>query len=450
MTSCPGWLGLVQGVALLVLGALCLSAPGATIVVLVQLTGLYWLITGILGLIGLISDRSGWLWKVFAGVIGILAGMAIVAHPLWSSILVPTTLVIVIGIFGIVNGILVMIQSWGVRRWSGVILGLVGALLGLVLVANPLIGAATLPFVLGLFAIVGGVMSIAMAWFERRARRAIASEEAAPARRRAGCRRGRSGAGYCARARHPHRPRHLPPPSPRRPLRQLLPRLRQTAPAPGAGRRWRSGHPGPERFADSASGGDTRRRRAGPHDCSGTRGRWMMDVGGPASPGDRPLVRDPPTSRTLSPGGRHMPLGPVELLVLKYYGDHFTGVPAAQIQALADAGAIRIIDALFARKGEDGKVRVFELHELEDENTGHLDPIVDEISGLLNHDDILSLTDAWEPKTAGAVLLFENVWARKFREAVTEAGGQVVLQERIPRAVIEELERARDDELVTQ
>ena len=168
-------------VALLVLGALCLSAPGATIVVLVQLTGLYWLITGILGLIGLISDRSGWLWKAFAGVIGILAGMAIVAHPLWSSILVPTTLVIVIGIFGIVNGILVMIQSWGVRRWSGVILGLVGALLGLVLVANPLIGAATLPFVLGVFAIVGGVMSIAMAWFERRARRAIASEELAPA-----------------------------------------------------------------------------------------------------------------------------------------------------------------------------------------------------------------------------------------------------------------------------
>ena len=47
--------------------------------------------------------------------------------------------------------------------------------------ANPLIGAATLPFVLGLFAIVGGVMSIAMAWFERRARRAIASEELAPA-----------------------------------------------------------------------------------------------------------------------------------------------------------------------------------------------------------------------------------------------------------------------------
>jgi len=145
-----------------------------------------------------------------------------------------------------------------------------------------------------------------------------------------------------------------------------------------------------------------------------------------------------------------MPLGPVELIVLKYYGDHFTGVPASMIQTLADAGAIRIIDALFARKGEDGQVRVFEINELEDVDTGHLDPVIDEISGLLNHDDILSLTDGWAPKTSGAVLLFENVWAGKFREAVTEAGGEIVLQERIPRDVIAELERARDDELVTQ
>jgi uncharacterized membrane protein HdeD (DUF308 family) len=176
----PWWLGIVQGVALLILGALCLSAPGATIVVLVQLTGLYWLVTGILGLIGLVSDRSGWLWKVFGGVIGILAGLAIVAHPMWSSILVPTTLVIVVGIFGIVNGVLLAVQAFGVRRWSGVILGIVGALLGLVLVANPLIGAVTLPFVLGVFALVGGVMSIVMAFVERRAGRSAAAAVVAP------------------------------------------------------------------------------------------------------------------------------------------------------------------------------------------------------------------------------------------------------------------------------
>jgi len=45
-----------------------------------------------------------------------------------------------------------------------------------------------------------------------------------------------------------------------------------------------------------------------------------------------------------------MPSGPVELLVLKYTGDRFTGVPAAKIKGLVDAGFIRIIDVIFARK----------------------------------------------------------------------------------------------------
>jgi uncharacterized membrane protein HdeD (DUF308 family) len=170
----PWWLGIVQGIALLVLGALCLSAPGATLVVLVQLVGIYWLVTGILELVGLIGDRTAWGWKLFAGIIGILAGIAIVAHPMWATILVPTTLVLVIGIFGIISGVMVIVHSFGQRRWTGVILGIFGVLLGLILVANPLIGAATLPFVIGSFALVGGIMSIAMAFYERRIHRARA------------------------------------------------------------------------------------------------------------------------------------------------------------------------------------------------------------------------------------------------------------------------------------
>jgi uncharacterized membrane protein HdeD (DUF308 family) len=168
----PWWLFIAQGIALLVLGALALSAPGTTLVVLVQLTGIYWLVSGIVTLVGLIGDRTAWGWKLFAGIIGILAGIAIVAHPLWSSILVPTTLVLVIGIFGIINGAMIIFGSWGQRRWTGVILGIVGVLLGVILVANPVIGARTLPLVIGVFAVIGGVMSIGMAFYEGRSPRA--------------------------------------------------------------------------------------------------------------------------------------------------------------------------------------------------------------------------------------------------------------------------------------
>ncbi len=179
-TDLPWWLYIVQGIALLLLGALALSAPGATLVVLVQLTGIYWLVSGIVTLLGLTSDRTSWGWKLFAGIVGILAGIAIVAHPLWASVLVPTTLVLVIGIFGIVNGAMMIFASFGQRRWTGVILGIFGVFLGLILVANPVIGAATLPFVIGAFALVGGVMSIGMALYERRAERKAAAASMAP------------------------------------------------------------------------------------------------------------------------------------------------------------------------------------------------------------------------------------------------------------------------------
>jgi hypothetical protein len=36
-------------------------------------------------------------------------------------------------------------------------------------------------------------------------------------------------------------------------------------------------------------------------------------------------------------------------------------------------------------------------------------------------------------------MLFENTWASGFADAVANANGQVVLNERIPRAVVEEL-----------
>jgi uncharacterized membrane protein HdeD (DUF308 family) len=186
----PWWLGLVQGVALLVLGVLALTAPGATLVVLVQLAGIYWLVTGVLGLVGLLGDRTSWLWRLIGGIVGVLAGLVVVAHPMWAAVLVPTTLILVVGIFGIVNGVLVLVQSFGARHWTGVALGLFSILLGAVFVMNPLIGAATLPFVIGILALVGGIMSIGVALSERGMRRRTAAapvdEPAAPADEPAG------------------------------------------------------------------------------------------------------------------------------------------------------------------------------------------------------------------------------------------------------------------------
>ena len=63
--------------------------------------------------------------------------------------------------------------------------------------------------------------------------------------------------------------------------------------------------------------------------------------------------------------------------------------------------------------------------------------------------NVKQLTADWEPRTTAVVALFENVWAGQFRRAVEEAGGEVVLAERIPRRVIDELEAKREAAALT-
>jgi Family of unknown function (DUF6325) len=143
-----------------------------------------------------------------------------------------------------------------------------------------------------------------------------------------------------------------------------------------------------------------------------------------------------------------MAIGPVELLVLKYRGDRFTGIPAASVRKLVDAGFIRIIDALFARKTGPDDVKVMELFDLDAREKGELQPLVTDVMRLITHDDVATLTSRMEPGTTAAVLLFENLWAGRFAADVADAGGEIVLAERIPRAVIDQLVAAPKEELV--
>ena len=53
-----------------------------------------------------------------------------------------------------------------------------------------------------------------------------------------------------------------------------------------------------------------------------------------------------------------------------------------------------------------------------------------------------AIAEELEPNSSAAMLLFEHLWAVSFTQAVRDAGGQLILQERIPAAAVEEVERA--------
>ena len=134
-----------------------------------------------------------------------------------------------------------------------------------------------------------------------------------------------------------------------------------------------------------------------------------------------------------------MAIGPIELLVVKFPGNQFKGEIAPALQELVESGTIRVIDLIFAMKDEEGTLAVLELNALGDERLAVFEPEPSELKGSLTEDDAKSLAGGLENNSSAAILLFENTWATKFADALRNANGQLILNERVPRAVIDEL-----------
>ncbi len=144
-----------------------------------------------------------------------------------------------------------------------------------------------------------------------------------------------------------------------------------------------------------------------------------------------------------------MTYGPIELLVIEFPGNQFSGEIIPALSELVESGQIRVIDMLVAIKDGNGDVTVVEVSDLGDEINQALDALVDDWTGMLTTEDAILLSETLAPNSTVGLLMFENVWASRFATAVRNANGQVLLNERIPGAVIDELvalQAAADDE----
>jgi uncharacterized membrane protein HdeD (DUF308 family) len=160
----PWWLVLIQGISALIIGIFLLTAPLATSVFLVQFLGIYWMVSGIFQIVAIFVDNTAWGWKLFAGILGILAGIMILNHPLWSTLLVPSVLVIILGVEGLIFGIIGLVQAFQGAGWGAGILGALSIIFGILLLASPFAAALALPWVFGVFAVVGGIAGIIAAF----------------------------------------------------------------------------------------------------------------------------------------------------------------------------------------------------------------------------------------------------------------------------------------------
>jgi hypothetical protein len=132
-----------------------------------------------------------------------------------------------------------------------------------------------------------------------------------------------------------------------------------------------------------------------------------------------------------------MTIGPVEYIIVGFPGNEFNGEILPELMALVDSGTVRILDLAFIGKDVDGSVVFFEVDELDGvAGFGGLDA---DVGGLISHEDLQYAAAALEPNSSAALLIWEDVWAAPFAQAVLKSNGVLIEGARIPHEIIEPL-----------
>ncbi len=133
-----------------------------------------------------------------------------------------------------------------------------------------------------------------------------------------------------------------------------------------------------------------------------------------------------------------MTYGPIDFLALEFKGNQFKGEIMPALLELVNKEIVRVIDLVIVQKDADGKVTMREMQQVEPSVVAIFDPLKAQITGIIQLEDIEMIGEKVENNTTAAIMLFENLWPIKFREAVLNANGRLVMLERIPDAVVQE------------
>ena len=179
------WAVLLRGLLAILFGVLAFVNPGLTLGALILLFGAYSLVDGVFAIIaGLRAAQRHERWWPFAleGLASIVVGIIAFAMPLaaaFALLMIAAAWSIVTGLFRIAAAIRLRREIQG--EWLLILNGILSVAFGVIIAVAPAAGLMTLVWLVGIYAIVFGVVLVALA-FRLRGHRARVAAGTARAR----------------------------------------------------------------------------------------------------------------------------------------------------------------------------------------------------------------------------------------------------------------------------
>lgn len=155
---------MIRGIAAIVFGVIAFTHPVMAIATLVLFFGAWVLIDGIFRVFGAIKHRgsdSDWAWQLVIGLIGIIVGLLTFHAPQVTAL----ALVIYIAAWALMIGASEIVMAVKLRHeikgeWFLILMGLASIVFAVLLLWNPVAGAAAVIWLIAWYAIVLGILAI--------------------------------------------------------------------------------------------------------------------------------------------------------------------------------------------------------------------------------------------------------------------------------------------------
>ncbi len=160
------WALLIRGIAAVVFGVLAFAWPGATIIAIIILFGAYAFVDGVFAIVAAVraaQSHERWWPFLLEGIVGIAIGAIVYFEPRVAGF----ALYLTVAIWAFLTGILEIAAAIQLRKqianelWL-ILGGVLSLIFGILMIWQPLAGAIAIVWVIGAYAIIFGIMMIAL------------------------------------------------------------------------------------------------------------------------------------------------------------------------------------------------------------------------------------------------------------------------------------------------